>query len=76
MTRCVLDASTAVEVLLGTEAGTQTLEIIADDTACVPHLFDVEVMSVIRRLTYKGEITLERASLAIEDLTAWPLMRF
>ncbi|MEM6559899.1 MAG: type II toxin-antitoxin system VapC family toxin [Myxococcota bacterium] len=76
MTRCVLDASTAVEILLGTEVGQQALTIVDEDTPCAPHLFDVEVLSVIRRLTYKRELTLARANMAIEDLAMWPLMRF
>lgn len=76
MTRCVLDASTAVEILLNTEAGRQALEIITDDTPCVPHLFDVEVLSVIRRLAYKEEIISSRANQAVADLSVWPLLRF
>ncbi|MEL6341263.1 MAG: type II toxin-antitoxin system VapC family toxin [Myxococcota bacterium] len=76
MTRCVLDASTAVEILLATDAGQQALDIISDDTACVPHLFDVEVLSVLRRLTYRSELDRVRATEAVEDLVTWPLMRF
>ncbi len=76
MTKCVLDASTAVEVLLKTEAGQQSLEVIANDIPCVPHLFDIEVVNVLRRFVRHEEISLARANEAVEDLTAWTLSRF
>ena len=67
----VLDASAAVSVLLNQEAGApRILERIewADGDLHVPHLFEIEVMSVLRRYTLSGRISEERGAELLEDL--------
>ncbi len=48
----VLDASAAIELLLGTSLGGEVAALVADpsDTLAAPHLLDVEVAQVLRRL--------------------------
>ena len=73
----VLDASVVLEVLLKTPLGTRHAErVLQTDTALhAPHLVDVEVAQVLRRLTLAREITEERAHEVLENLADLPLIR-
>lgn len=66
----VLDASAALEVLLGTPAAGPIAERIfaPDQSLHVPHLFDVEVLQVVRLYCRTGEIDADRGREAVEDL--------
>lgn len=66
----VLDASAGLELLLGTGAGTKIARRIARprETIHAPHLLDIEVAHVLRRLQLGGELEEERGRQALEDL--------
>jgi predicted nucleic acid-binding protein len=74
----VLDASAAVDWLLQTSAG-QRIEnrIYAhNETLHAPHLLDLEVTQVLRRLTQQGLVSQQRADEAIRDLLDLRLTRY
>ena len=66
----VLDASAAVELLLGTDAGSRVADRIADPAESIhaPHLLAVEVAQVMRRLVAAGDVGAARAAAALDDL--------
>jgi len=67
----VIDASAAIELLLRTELGAR-VEVRALDPSerlHAPHLLDLEVAQVLRRLTLLKEITAARAREALEDFS-------
>jgi predicted nucleic acid-binding protein len=66
----VLDASAAVELLLGTDDGELVADRIADtaESIHVPHLLSVEVAQVLRRLVASGDVPRSRAVGALDDL--------
>ena len=73
----VLDASAIVELLLDTTAG-RRVAIVIDDPALaihVPHLADVETISVLRRFAREHVIEDDEADSAIADLLALDLQR-
>jgi predicted nucleic acid-binding protein len=74
----VPDASSIVEVLLQTERGRrlETRFLHPAETMHVPHLIDIEVTHVLRRVCLQGLLDLQRGAEAIEDLTALPLIRY
>ena len=74
----VLDASAAVELLLATGRGEIVRRRIIDSDATLhaPHLLDVEVAQVLRRLLRVGALGRERAAEAITDLVEYPLTRY
>ena len=63
----VLDASAAVDWLLQTSAGQRIEQRIYshNESLHTPHLFDLEVTQVLRRLVREGAITAHRADDAI-----------
>ena len=73
----VLDASAVVELLLDTPAGRRVAILISDPNMGlhVPHLLDVEVLSVLRRFVRENVIEVGDADAAIEDLLALDLQR-
>ena len=71
----VVDASVAVEYLLRTTIGRNAADILDEADLMAPELLDVEVLSILRRGVLKRELAVERASLALEDLMAWPIDR-
>ena len=75
MSLFVIDASAATEYLLRTPLGLKVATAIEDASLIAPELIDVEVLSVLRRAVWRGEITEQRAILAIEDLVHWSLDR-
>jgi predicted nucleic acid-binding protein len=74
----VLDASAVIEVLLQTEAGAPVSErlLTSDSSLHAPHLLDVEVAQVLRRLVRDGQLEAERASEALLDLRDLPVERY
>src|ERR1700722_16690792 len=73
----VLDASATVEFLLLTPIGSRVQEkIFADgESAHAPHLLDLEVAQVIRRLVASDVISVGRAEEALDDLLDLSLIR-
>jgi predicted nucleic acid-binding protein len=57
----VLDASAAVELLLGTRRGATIASRVGTEPLHAPHLLDVEVASALRRLEQRGAIDTARA---------------
>ena len=75
MSLYVVDASVAVEYLLRTPLGLSLAETIEDARLAAPDLIDAEVMSGLRRAVHAGRLTEERAVMAIDALTHWPVRR-
>jgi len=73
----VLDASALVELLLDTVVGRRIAILLADPALAVhvPHLIDVETISVLRRFVRERVIDEDDAESAIEDLLALDLQR-
>lgn len=74
----VLDASAAVDWLLHTVPG-QRIEqriYLRNETLHCPHLLDLEVAQVLRRLVSEGTISNRRAAEAIEDLSNVRISRY
>lgn len=74
----VLDASAALELLLGTEAGRAVAEVALapQESLHVPHLVDVEVAQALRRYVAAREVSPGVAERALDDLAALPLSRY
>jgi predicted nucleic acid-binding protein len=72
----VVDASALTELLLQTELGERVeRRVLIDEDVHAPHLLDVEVVNALRRLVRTGELTVDRAEDAIEDLRLLLLAR-
>jgi predicted nucleic acid-binding protein len=74
----VLDASAAVDWLLQTSAG-QSIEkriYSCHETLHAPHLLDLEVTQVLRRLASQGVVSVHRADEAISDLLDLRVTRY
>jgi predicted nucleic acid-binding protein len=72
----VVDASAMTELLLQTELGERVeRRLLKDEDLHAPHLLDVEVLSALRRLVRAGDVSVERAQDAIEDLQLLLLAR-
>ncbi len=68
----VLDASAAVAVLLNLGAGAPHIRERMDragDDLHAPHLFEIEVVSVLRRYALNGALSPARAHLALDRLS-------
>ncbi|TAL02958.1 MAG: PIN domain-containing protein [Rhodospirillaceae bacterium] len=65
----VVDASAILELLLHTPLAAAIADRALDpaESMHAPHLLDVEVMQVLRRLVAKGAMTSDRARSAITD---------
>jgi len=73
----VLDASAAIEYLLGTPPGARVAQRIGEDeTVHAPHLLDLEVAQVLRRLVRGGELAGRRAEQAIAGLRDFAIFRY
>lgn len=74
----VLDASAAIDWLLQTSAGERVQARIysRNESLHSPHLLDLEVAQVLRRLIGEGVISSDRADQAIEDLQDLPMTRY
>jgi len=73
----VVDASALLEFLLQTPLGARVeARLFRDgDELHAPHLVDVEIVQVLRRLVRTGEVSPTRADEAIADLTDLDLHR-
>jgi predicted nucleic acid-binding protein len=75
----VLAASAAVSIFLniGPEAGRIRQRIVQpDETLHVPHVFDVEVLHVLRRYSLSGTLSESRGRLALSRLSSTRLTRY
>ncbi len=74
----VLDASAAVDWLLQTSAGQNIEKRIYShkETLYAPHLLDLEVAQVLRRLTFQGVVSARRADEAVRDLMDLRVTRY
>jgi len=74
----VVDASTLLEALLGAPADGPVAKRVFDpqQTLHAPHLIDLEVAQVVRRLAAAGEIDHERGRQTLVDLADLPLYRY
>lgn len=74
----VVDASAAVELLLGTARGAAVAERIfaPAETLHAPELLDLEVAQVLRRYERAGLLDEARAEAALRDLGDLPLERY
>jgi predicted nucleic acid-binding protein len=74
----VLDASTAIDWLLQTPAGTQieTRIYSRGESLHAPHLLDLEIAQVLRRLVREKSVSAPRADQAIQDLRDLRVMRY
>lgn len=74
----VLDASAALELLLNSTLAEKVAKRVfeADQSLHAPHLIDVEIAQVLRRLVRQDRIDAIRAELAFQDLTDLPMTRY
>jgi predicted nucleic acid-binding protein len=74
----VIDASAAVDWLLQTSAGQRIEKRIYshDESLHTPHLLDLEVAQVLRRLVREGTVSAHRANEAIQDLLDLRITRY
>jgi len=74
----VLDASAAIDWLLQTAAGQRIEQRIYShqESLHAPHLLDLEVGQVLRRLVREDTVSAERAEQAIEDLLDLRITRY
>ena len=74
----VLDASAAIDWLLQTTVGKQIEERIYSrgESLHAPHLLDLEVAQVMRRLVREGVVSGPRAEQAIQDLLDLRVTRY
>lgn len=72
----VLDASAAVELLLGSRAGRFVGRSLRGETVAAPAHLDAEVLSVLGRLAREGEVTEDRVGRSLAELARAPVSRF
>ncbi|GBD33464.1 MAG: ribonuclease VapC12 [Gemmatimonadales bacterium] len=73
----VLDASAALELLLGTPAaGAVEARIVAERSLHSPAVIDLEVTQAVRRFCASGQVGQRRGRQVIEDLYAFPVRRY
>ncbi len=74
----VLDASAAIEWLLGTPTGRRIKQRIFSrlESLHAPHLIDLEVAQVIRRYAAAGAMTASRGVEVLQDLRGLALTRY
>jgi predicted nucleic acid-binding protein len=68
----IIDASALLEILLRTPRADSLMARALDPTERLhaPHLLDIEIAQVLRRLVQRKELILSRAEQAFEDLSA------
>ncbi|MDQ3964183.1 MAG: type II toxin-antitoxin system VapC family toxin [Actinomycetota bacterium] len=74
----VVDASIVTLAIAGDDVDGDTARnrLLEEPDLHAPHLVDLEVMSVLRRLHAAGEIESRRAALALDDLADLTLVRY
>lgn len=73
----VVDASTVVDLLLGTTVAPRLADriLVPGVSLHAPQLLDVEVLQAVRRYTLAGEISARRGGEALTDLLDLPIHR-
>lgn len=73
----VVDASALLEVLLQTPLGASVEDRLLENVHALhaPHLLDIEVVQVVRRLVLAQDMDRERAQAALDDFLAFPVQR-
>jgi predicted nucleic acid-binding protein len=72
----VLDASAAVDLLLGTERASGVAQALRSVTEVhAPELIDPEVIAVVRRWTLRGWLAIEAGGRAVDELGELALVR-
>lgn len=71
----VLDASAAVDLLLGDELGRRVGVVLATDDVVAPELLDVEVLSALARHVRAGELQPDQADSRVRTLQQLPARR-
>lgn len=71
----VVDASVVLDALLAGETAVAE-SLNSGEPVCAPHLLDVEVAQVLRRLAAAGSLPRGRAKEAIAALEVLPVLRF
>lgn len=74
----VVDASALLECLLQTPIGlnVESRLFAARETVHAPHLLDLEVAQILRRLAHAGTLAPGRAGEALEDFADFPVHRY
>jgi predicted nucleic acid-binding protein len=74
----VLDASAAIEWLLQTPVGQEIEDRLYShgESLHAPHLLDLEVAQVLRRLVREGAVSAPRADQAVQDLIDLRVTRY
>jgi predicted nucleic acid-binding protein len=73
----VLDTSAAIHALMHRPANPELLGRLAvEEDVAAPHVIDVEVLQVVRRLVRIGEITDDQATDLRTDFAGMPILRF
>ena len=74
----VLDASAAIDWLLQTPAGQRIESRIysRNQSLHAPHVIDLEIGQVLRRLVHEARVSAQRADQAIQDLLDLRLTRY
>lgn len=71
----VLDASAAVELVLGTERGLRVADRLTGEDLLAPELLDAECVSALARLERAGALTAGDGDAAVQALLTLPLTR-
>jgi predicted nucleic acid-binding protein len=72
----VIDASAAVDLLLGTERAAGIAQMLGSVTeAHAPELIDPEVIAVVRRWTLRGWLAVEAGGRAVDELGELAIVR-
>ena len=74
----VIDASAVIDILLQTPKGRRHDRLFSNNDIewCAPHLIDIEVVHVLRRLEQKRKISTKRAAHALEDWLHWSIQKY
>jgi predicted nucleic acid-binding protein len=74
----VTDASVILEVLLRTPAASRIEDRILSNRESLhaPHLIDLEVAQVLRRYVSRGEMYADRARMALDIFSKFPITRY
>lgn len=76
----VVDSSALVEVLIDSPDAPAIAAVLFDarhrSRLCAPHLIDVEIAQVVRRLAARRAIHAQRAQAALDALIVFPLYRY
>lgn len=73
----VVDASAVVRAIGEAAAAAELRDRLDDDgELAAPHLIDLEILQALRRFVRRGDLTLDRAHIAIEDFEDLNLTRY